>query len=93
MAKSNVEKYYSVVGILENMDETLQVLESYVPAYFEGASKVYNEKMSNKVNKNVHKPNVSNEIKNLVKANMTLEFEFYNFCRQRLFRQSIAINA
>ena len=91
MAKLNVEKYYSVVGILENMDETIRVLESYVPAYFEGASQVFYEKMSNKINQNVHKPNVSNDIKNLVKANMTLEMEFYNFCRQKLFKQSIGI--
>ena len=92
MAKTNVEKYYSVVGILENMVETLQVLESHVPAYFEGALQVYYEKMSKKINHNVHKPNVSNDTKDLLKANMTLEFEFYNFCRQKLFRQSIAIS-
>ena len=73
------------------MSDTLKVLDSFVPAYFNGALQTYNEKMGNKINQNIHKPKVSNEIKKLVKANMTLEFEFYNFCRQRLFRQSIAI--
>ena len=40
-AKRNVEQHYAVVGILEEMDVTLQVLEKYVPKFFGGASKVY----------------------------------------------------
>jgi hypothetical protein len=40
-AKRNVEEHYAVVGILEEMDLTLQVLENYVPRFFSGATKVY----------------------------------------------------
>lgn len=40
-AKQNVEKHYSVVGVLEEMDVTLKVLEKYIPRFFTGASKVY----------------------------------------------------
>ncbi len=40
-AKQNVEKYYSVVGVLEEMDVTLKVLEKYIPRFFTGASQVY----------------------------------------------------
>ena len=40
-AKRNVEEHYSVVGILEEMDVTLQVFEKYVPRFFNGATKVY----------------------------------------------------
>jgi hypothetical protein len=40
-AKRNVEEHYAVVGILEEMDLTLQVLENYVPRFFSGATKLY----------------------------------------------------
>ena len=37
IAKRNVEKYYAVVGVLEKMQESLEVLENYVPAFFKNA--------------------------------------------------------
>ena len=37
MAKNNVEKYYAVVGVLEEMDKSLEVLENYVPRFFKDA--------------------------------------------------------
>ena len=40
-AKFIVEHEYSVVGILEKMNETLRVMERYVPRFFRGASKIY----------------------------------------------------
>lgn len=40
-AKRNVEKYYSVIGVLEEMDITLKVLENYIPRFFTGANQVY----------------------------------------------------
>lgn len=41
-AKGNVDRYYSVVGLLEEMDITIQVFEKYLPRYFAGASRIYN---------------------------------------------------
>ena len=35
IAKAHVEKYYSVVGIIEKWQESLQLLEHYVPSYFQ----------------------------------------------------------
>lgn len=43
MAKFTLEKYYSVVGILERMDQTLSVLENYVPNFFSGAIGIYRQ--------------------------------------------------
>ena len=40
-AKRNVEKYYAVVGVLEEMNKTLTVLEHYIPRFFAGASDIY----------------------------------------------------
>ena len=36
-----MEKYFAVVGVLENMDKSIATLERYVPRYFSGASSVY----------------------------------------------------
>ena len=41
LAKENVEKHYAVVGVLEEMNKTLTVLEHYVPRFFKGAQDVY----------------------------------------------------
>ena len=40
-AKYNLEKHYAVVGVLEELNKTLTVLEHYVPRFFKGAKDVY----------------------------------------------------
>lgn len=40
-AKSNVEKYYPVVGVLEEVNTTLEVFESKLPYFFKGIQKLY----------------------------------------------------
>ena len=40
-AMENVEKHYAVVGILEELNKTLTVLEHYVPRFFKGALNTY----------------------------------------------------
>lgn len=92
IAKNNVEKYYAVVGVLEKWQETLQILESYIPAYFTSVRKIYNEYMKEKkVNSNNIKPNIPQYIKDKVAANFTIEIEFYEFCKQRFYKQLLAI--
>ena len=39
--KKNVEKYYAVVGVLEEMEKSLHVFEKYIPSVFYNASKAY----------------------------------------------------
>ena len=46
-AKENVEKHYAVVGVLEELNKTLTVLEHYVPRFFKGAKDVYWSEYSN----------------------------------------------
>lgn len=43
-AKLAVEKHYAVVGVLEDMNTTLTVLENYIPRFFRGATDVYHGK-------------------------------------------------
>ena len=43
-AKSNIEKYYSVVGMLEDFPNFFKTLEYIFPQYFAGAIDYYNSK-------------------------------------------------
>lgn len=93
-AKYAVETQYAVVGVLEDLNTTLSVLEHYIPKFFRGATEVFYDEITqlNKINGNSFKPPVSEEIKNLVRRNFTREIEFYEFCRQRLHKQQLALN-
>lgn len=44
-AKSNVERYFSVVGILEELNSTLAVLERQLPYFFTGVKDLYYKKL------------------------------------------------
>ena len=92
LAKLNVEKYFAVVGVLEEWDKSLQVLENYVPSYFKNAREVYQSNMKGKhKNSNNIKPKIPKYIKNIVASNFTVEMEFYEFCKARLYRQFLTI--
>lgn len=41
LAKRAVEQQYAVVGVLEDLNTTLTVLERYIPRFFTGASSIY----------------------------------------------------
>ncbi|XP_969659.3 heparan sulfate 2-O-sulfotransferase pipe [Tribolium castaneum] len=92
-AKRVVEQHYAVVGVLEDLNTTLTVLEKYIPRFFTGAYEIYWNEISrfNPINKNAFKPPVSETVKNIVRQNFTKEIEFYQFCKQRLHKQYSAL--
>ncbi|XP_023716100.1 heparan sulfate 2-O-sulfotransferase pipe [Cryptotermes secundus] len=92
-AKKAVERHYAVVGVLEDLNSTLTVLENYIPLFFKGATQVYWDEVDRftRINRNLFKPPVSEEVKDIVRQNFTREVEFYQFCRQRLHRQLLAL--
>ena len=45
-----------------------------------------------KINRNIYKPPVSEEVKVTVRQNFTREIEFFEFCKQRLHKQYLALN-
>jgi len=51
-AKGNVERYFKVVGVLENLNETLAVLESRIPRYFHGLQELYFNELLSKEKRN-----------------------------------------
>lgn len=88
-AKENVEKFYVVVGVLEEVNKTLSVLEAELPEFFPDALRLYheNEEIRKKEMRNAYKLPVSDEVLDMVTRNFTREIEFYEFIRGRLDAQ------
>ena len=42
--KSVIQKDYTVVGTLENLDSTIDMLESKIPQFFRGLKNMYKQK-------------------------------------------------
>ncbi len=45
-----------------------------------------------KINRNIYKPPVDEDVKDIVRKNFTRELEFFDFCKQRLHKQYLALN-
>ena len=60
-----------------------------MPEYFEGATEIYynNVDVKDWRFKNKYKFPVSEEVKNIVRANFTMEIDFYEYLKQRLQNQ------
>ena len=81
-----------MVGVLEDWEMSLAVLEAYLPRYFAGSRRIMAENESLRVvNKNIYKPKVSREVRDYLAAKLSKEIEFYNLCRERLRRQYEAL--
>ncbi|XP_036336969.1 heparan sulfate 2-O-sulfotransferase pipe-like [Rhagoletis pomonella] len=94
LAKENVERDYAVVGSWEDTNVTLTVFESYIPRFFNGAKllfDIHTDKITNR-NKNRRKPKIDPDVKEMMRRNFTNEYDFYNFCKQRLYKQYLALN-
>ena len=98
-AKSNVDKHFVVVALLEDMEKSLVVLEHYLPRFFRGVSDVYRQYMEKSrkgrgVNANLYKPKKPKtwqQIKDTLAANFTKEIDFYEYCRARLHKQYLTL--
>lgn len=40
----------------------------------------------------IRKPRTDDDVKAMIRRNFTYEYEFYYFCKQRLYKQYLAIN-
>lgn len=116
-AKFNAEKYYSVIGVVSDLESSLSVMEHYLPKYFSGVSQLYKQmglynmqrnvgkdsikllhslhtghpKVQYKKNETPNKKELSAEARAILAANMTLEYEFYHFVKERLRQQKRSI--
>ncbi|KAL7642226.1 UNVERIFIED_CONTAM: hypothetical protein RMT77_006787 [Armadillidium vulgare] len=90
-AKKHVTEKFAVVGVLEDLEKTLIVLENYVPKFFKGAYKAYQDlKTKNPMalqNRNMYKPELESEFRKLLEKRFSTERKFYNFIKLRLNQQ------
>ncbi|XP_064105763.1 heparan sulfate 2-O-sulfotransferase pipe-like [Macrobrachium nipponense] len=92
-AKLHVEEWYPVVGVLEDINATLTVLEHKLPRFFRGVTDLYyNDLLAPHHNKNRYRPRTSKYVEDLLRRNLTDEYDFYNFVRQRLNLQYRQVN-
>lgn len=89
-AIDNVNKNYVVVGLLEHLNETFDVLDYNLPRYFRGARKSF-EKMQDKKAAHAHtatwRKAESPESKAYLKSHLVHDDKFYAFLKTRLFNQ------
>ncbi|XP_017768852.1 PREDICTED: uronyl 2-sulfotransferase-like [Nicrophorus vespilloides] len=91
-AKSNVERYYSVVGILEEVNATLQVFEKDVPFFFKGVQRLYYRDLLQPFHRNRKMIKASDKFRKYAKLILAKEYEFYEWSKRRLFRQLVQSN-
>ncbi|ELU01375.1 hypothetical protein CAPTEDRAFT_206336, partial [Capitella teleta] len=84
-AKQNLVKYYSVVGIVEDMDSFFYALEKRMPRFFKGAFGLFGRYGSSlkEAYKTKGKIYPSEEVRTIMKKNMPEAFELYYFVKQR----------
>ncbi|XP_065284809.1 uronyl 2-sulfotransferase isoform X1 [Dermacentor albipictus] len=86
-ARQNIERHFSVVGVLEDLNTTLALLETSVPIFFRGAAALYRKEGLHK-NRNWSGPSkVALRTREMLRRNISLEYELYEFVRQRLHAQ------
>ncbi|XP_049829942.1 uronyl 2-sulfotransferase-like [Schistocerca gregaria] len=88
-AKENVEHFFPVVGVLEELNATLASLESNLPYFFKGVQKMYFEELLQPhKNRNRKKPpEVAHKTRKWLHSQLELEYEFYYWLRARLLTQ------
>lgn len=85
-AKENIDKYFTFVGILEELDGSLEVLEYILPRYFKDAREVKHEPSSIKNDTfTLHKNPPSAASKEFLRTQTSihLEYELYYYVKER----------
>ncbi|KAG5891841.1 hypothetical protein JTB14_030147 [Gonioctena quinquepunctata] len=89
-AKKNVVRYFPVVGVLEEFNATLEILENKIPYFFKGAQKIYEKDIMN-IRRNNEKPRAPKVMTEKLKKSLIHELDFYEWIRARLFDQLKAL--
>lgn len=93
IAKDNFQRHYAVVGVTEHFAKSVKVLQELLPRYFQGSLQLLSEDPDLlQINRNQFRPKVKQRIRDQITANFTLEIDFYNFAKQRLFKQYISLS-
>ncbi|KAJ8044846.1 Heparan sulfate 2-O-sulfotransferase 1 [Holothuria leucospilota] len=87
-AVTNIERNYVVIGIMEDYDSFLRVLEKVLPEYFGGALSIYHQQKKDTLSKmkTKNKTTVSRRTKKILSKQMTAEYKLYNYLKARFER-------
>ncbi|XP_057653936.1 uronyl 2-sulfotransferase-like [Diorhabda carinulata] len=85
-AKDNVVKYFPVVGVLEEFNVTLEILEHKIPYFFKGIQKLYQNDYLHLQN-NRKKLIAPKLVRQKLAAVLVNELDFYLWIKSRLFQQ------
>ncbi|XP_064486551.1 uronyl 2-sulfotransferase-like [Ornithodoros turicata] len=87
-AKENIDQHYTVVGVLEELNSSLALLEERLPQFFRGARHVFREqRLHQNRNKNPIKRPVPTSVREMLRKNLSHEYDLYDFVQQRFRRQ------
>ncbi|CAH1797902.1 unnamed protein product [Owenia fusiformis] len=91
-AKTNIEKYYTFIGITEHFDETLKAIETILPSFTNELTRIYKTVENGNVGHNKVRP--SDESIAVMKELLSDDYELYGFIRQRFYKHlnCLAIN-
>ncbi|KAF2355381.1 Sulfotransferase [Trinorchestia longiramus] len=90
-AKYMAEYEYAVVGVLDEWNSTLAVMQHYLPIFFQGAVQRYwsaefaEDRHLNRIPK--RKKQLSERALQILQSKLASEYELYEFCKQRLALQ------
>ena len=98
LAKWNAEHKYAVITILEDMKESISVLEQYLPRFFNNTTEIFKSILNTKnpstfdriTNRNPLSKSVKERTRKILMENpaFQLEFDFYYFVKRRMHLQS-----
>lgn len=96
-AKINVIRNYLVVGVTEEFQDFLFVLEKLLPRFFTGVRNIYKSPgdfLNSKIvtTKTMNKKGPSEEVQEIMKKRLALEYDFYNFVKDRFHRLKYELN-
>lgn len=86
LAKSNIERFYTWVGILEYFDDSLELLEHNLPSIFHGITELYRTKIRRdreNVTPTDYRSSISNTTRDVLIRLLKPEYELYGFVRKR----------
>jgi len=93
-AMETLEKEYSVVGVMERFNDSLLVMEKYLPGWFSGSLSALSRVSPSLTNRNPHPTfsHLSPKTQETLISRLGYDIEFYHFVIQRLEAQLRKIN-
>ncbi|CAF0991147.1 unnamed protein product [Didymodactylos carnosus] len=88
-AKSNIVKYYKLIGITENLFKTFSVMEHVLPQFFANISKLYLRQKKKRIweTPKAYRIEPNNRTKEILYKALKYEIDLYTYVKRRLDRR------